>query len=116
MPLQSYKTPNLAISLFAFAALSQEGYEVVGSLRAMTSAQLPPNCKEAISALRGLLAQCTYPDLDVSNEDDVDTLLARRQVAEASLQRLEIELGFRKPPIKRRQKRSIRAKGKPGTR
>ncbi|GAC1559741.1 MAG: hypothetical protein NVS2B7_34240 [Herpetosiphon sp.] len=77
---------------------------MVGSLRAMTSAQLPPSCEEAILALREVLAQCTYPDLDISNENDGVMLLARGQVPEASLQRLEIELGFRKAPIKRKQK------------
>ena len=90
----------------------QDGYEVIGSIRAMTSAQLPPNCEEAILALRELLAQCTYPDLDISNKKDVNMLLARRQVAEASLQRLEIELGFRKPPMKRKQKTRIPSKNK----
>jgi hypothetical protein len=54
----------------------------------MNSKQLPPNCKEAIAMLRAFLAQCSYSDLDISNEADVKILLARRQVAEASLQPL----------------------------
>jgi hypothetical protein len=77
---------------------------MVGGLRAMNSRQLPPNCEEAIAMLRALLAQCTYPDLDPSAEEDVNTLLARRQVAEASLQKIEIELGFRLPPVKRHKR------------
>jgi hypothetical protein len=68
----------------------------------MTARQLPPNCEEAIAMLRHLLAQCTYADLDGSYEEDAMTLFARRQVAEASLQRLEIELGFREPPVTRK--------------
>ena len=87
---------------------------MVGGLRPMNSKQLPPNCAEALDMLRALLAQCTYPDLDLSIEEDANTLLARRQVAEASLQRLEIELGFREPPLKRK-KRSV-AKEKKDTR
>jgi hypothetical protein len=77
---------------------------MVGGLRPMNSKQLPPSCAEALDMLRALLAQCTYPDLDLSIEEDANTLLARRQVAEASLQRLEIELGFRKPPTNKRTK------------
>jgi hypothetical protein len=76
----------------------------------MTAKQLPPNCREAIKMLRVLLSTCcTYGDLDPLVEDeDANTLLARRQVAEASLQRLEIELGLRKPPTQRkRKKRSV---------
>jgi hypothetical protein len=38
--------------------------------------------------LRAFLAQCSYSDLDISNEADVKILLARRHVAEASLQPL----------------------------
>lgn len=71
---------------------------MVGGLRAMTARQLAPNCEEAIGMLRTLLSRCSYPDLDVSVEEEANELLARRQLAEASLQRLEIELGFRKSP------------------
>jgi hypothetical protein len=70
----------------------------------MTARQLPPNCKEAIVMLRWLFSQCSYGDLDISIEEGAMTLLARWQVAEASLQRLEIELGFRTPPTKRKNK------------
>jgi hypothetical protein len=63
----------------------------------MNSKQLPPNCKEAITMLRAFLAQRSYSDLDISNEADVKILLARRQVAEASLQPLHWEPLF---PIK----------------
>jgi hypothetical protein len=83
--------------------------EMVGGMRAMTTAQLPPNCEEAIRMLRFLFSICTYNDLDVDLEEDAKTLLARRQVAEASLQRLEIELGFRKPPSKPKKRPAIRA-------
>jgi hypothetical protein len=75
---------------------------MVGGLRAMNAKQLAPNCAEAIKMLRVLLSQCSYADLDISEEEDVATLLARRQVAEASLQRLEIELGLRKAPVKKK--------------
>ena len=85
---------------------------MVSNPRAMTSAQLPPNCKTAISALRNLFAQCTYPDLDISYEADISILRGRRHMAEASLQKLEIELGFRKPPIKRSANRSAPQKGR----
>jgi hypothetical protein len=75
---------------------------MVGGLRAMNSKQLPPTCAEALGALRALFSQCTYPDLDPSVHADANRLLARRQVAEASIQRLEIELGLRDPPRSRR--------------
>jgi hypothetical protein len=84
---------------------------MVGGLKPMTSKQLPPNCADALEMLRALLAECTYPDLDLDNKDDSMTLLARRQVAEASLQRLEIELGFRSPPLRRQVKQRRRRKG-----
>ena len=81
---------------------------MVGGLRAMTERQLPPNCEEAIILLRELLSRCSYPDLDISDDEGAKTLLARRQVAEASLQRLEIRLGFRKPPVSRKRKKTRR--------
>jgi len=82
---------------------------MVGGLRPMNSKQLPPTCEEALTTLRALLAQCSYSDLDISNKQDVRMLLARRQ-AEASLQKLEIELGFRKPPA--RKKSAVKRKRK----
>jgi hypothetical protein len=80
---------------------------MVGGLRAMTTRQLPPNCEEAITMLRTVLSQCTYPDLDLSNEEDAQTLLARRQCAEAAMQRLEIELGFREHRLSGARRQSI---------
>lgn len=76
---------------------------MVGGLRAMTTRQLPPNCEEVITMLRTVLSQCTYPDLDLSTEEDAHTLLARRQCAEAAMHRLEIELGFREHRLRRKK-------------
>jgi hypothetical protein len=64
----------------------------------MTAKQLAPNCEQAIAALRTLLLEFTPGAFDLTPETDDKGILARWQVGEASLQRLEIELGFRRPP------------------
>lgn len=76
---------------------------------ALNARQLPPNCMRAIEMLRFLFAICNYDDLDPTVKSHARKLLARQQCAEASLQRLEIELGFRKSP---RISKKRQAKGK----
>ena len=75
---------------------------------ALNAKQLPPNCAAALKMLRFLFTICSYDDLDASAKRDARKLLARQQCAEASLQRLEIELGFRKSPARPRRKKTRR--------
>jgi hypothetical protein len=57
----------------------------------MTKAQMPKTRKEAITVLRWLLQNAGYNDIDATTDEGAKKLLARWQLAEACLQRLEIK-------------------------
>jgi hypothetical protein len=80
--------------------------------RTMTTRQLAPNCEVALATLRALLDRCSYPDLDVSIKSEAEEHRARHHLAEGSLQRLEMELGFRKAPPKATKKAVVRRETK----
>jgi hypothetical protein len=76
----------------------------------LNAKQLAPNSVQAIKMLRFLFSICSYDDLDVSDKRDARKLVARQQCAEASLQRLEIELGYRKRPNAGKKRRALKKK------
>ena len=58
----------------------------------MSKEQMPKTNKEAIKILRWLLSNASYNDVDATTGKGAKKLLARWQLAEACLQKLEMKL------------------------
>ena len=66
-------------------------------IETMTEQQLAPDAQSAVSLLRQLLETAVWPQHDATTDDGASATLATWQVAEAAIQRIEIDLGLRQP-------------------